>query len=315
MTCAGKKTTVAAGHQRRRSSSVVAGHERVKKKGSMVREENKQTPFLSDRVWLMFKGSRISSTHEDVLPVELLQRVQSLLPLKDAASTCILSKSWLRAWYTIPNLQFILPEPDEVFSSDENETKYKKLIHTTLERYHKDNIPIESFHLQLRLFKDNLKDAENWIRLVVSKSCLKDLSLNIRVHNDDSLTLPNELFSSQNLITINVTNCIDIIPLRIGTNPVINYFCCSKGSLEDKILVPKPPNNCTTCGDPVDGLYCRPCAFVRKCLNEVIKKMMEWNKTDIKDVQLKNRYNGKWEALTSSWKSVLDTLPDLQLSV
>ncbi|GJR59655.1 hypothetical protein Tco_1501817 [Tanacetum coccineum] len=45
-------------------------------------------------------------------------------------------------------------------------------------------------------------------------------------------------------------------------------FCCSKGGLEDKILVPKPPQNCETCGDPVDGLYCRPCAFVRKCLNE-----------------------------------------------
>ncbi|GKA22788.1 hypothetical protein Tco_0708750 [Tanacetum coccineum] len=49
---------------------------------------------------------------------------------------------------------------------------------------------------------------------------------------------------------------------------------CSKGSLEDKILVPipdssqRPPQNCTTCGDPVDGLHCRPCAFVRKCLNE-----------------------------------------------
>ncbi|GKA11355.1 hypothetical protein Tco_0690788 [Tanacetum coccineum] len=52
-------------------------------------------------------------------------------------------------------------------------------------------------------------------------------------------------------------------------------FCCSKGGFEDKILVPKtpyssqrPPQNCATCGDPVDGLYCRPCAFVRKCLNE-----------------------------------------------
>ncbi|GKE93559.1 hypothetical protein Tco_1574654, partial [Tanacetum coccineum] len=42
--------------------------------------------------------------------------------------------------------------------------------------------------------------------------------------------------------------------------------------------------------------------------NLVIRKMMECNKTDIKDVQLKTRYNGKWEALTSSWKSVLDTL-------
>ncbi|GJU14259.1 hypothetical protein Tco_1142225 [Tanacetum coccineum] len=45
-------------------------------------------------------------------------------------------------------------------------------------------------------------------------------------------------------------------------------FCCSEGDLEDKILVPKPPQNCATCGDPVDGLNCRPCAFVRKCLNE-----------------------------------------------
>ncbi|GJU09464.1 hypothetical protein Tco_1131860 [Tanacetum coccineum] len=45
-------------------------------------------------------------------------------------------------------------------------------------------------------------------------------------------------------------------------------FCCSKGSLEDKILVPKPLQNCATCGNPVDGLYCRHCVFVRKCLNE-----------------------------------------------
>ncbi|GJS54879.1 hypothetical protein Tco_0628241 [Tanacetum coccineum] len=43
---------------------------------------------------------------------------------------------------------------------------------------------------------------------------------------------------------------------------------CSKGSLEDKILVPKSPQNCATCGNPVDGLYCQSCAFVRKCLNE-----------------------------------------------
>ncbi|GJR89563.1 hypothetical protein Tco_0213574 [Tanacetum coccineum] len=32
-------------------------------------------------------------------------------------------------------------------------------------------------------------------------------------------------------------------------------FCCSKGGLEDKILVPKHPQNCATCGNPVDGLY------------------------------------------------------------
>ncbi|GJU44399.1 hypothetical protein Tco_1201665 [Tanacetum coccineum] len=58
---------------------------------------------------------------------------------------------------------------------------------------------------------------------------------------------------------------------------------CSKGSLEDKILVPvpdssqRPPQNCATCGDPDDGLYFRPCAFVRKCLNEGWYKIHDEN--------------------------------------
>ncbi|GJX27360.1 hypothetical protein Tco_0233656 [Tanacetum coccineum] len=45
-------------------------------------------------------------------------------------------------------------------------------------------------------------------------------------------------------------------------------YCCSKGGLVDKIIRERPPQHCATCGDPVDGMYCRPCAFVRKCLNE-----------------------------------------------
>ncbi|GJR35490.1 hypothetical protein Tco_1211174 [Tanacetum coccineum] len=52
-------------------------------------------------------------------------------------------------------------------------------------------------------------------------------------------------------------------------------FCCSKGGLEDKILVPKPPQNCATCGNPVDGLNCRSCAFVRKCLNEAEERFLK----------------------------------------
>ncbi|GJY22134.1 hypothetical protein Tco_0394700 [Tanacetum coccineum] len=46
---------------------------------------------------------------------------------------------------------------------------------------------------------------------------------------------------------------------------------CSKGSFEDKILVPKPSQNCATCGNPVDGLNFRSCAFVQKCLNEALQ--------------------------------------------
>ncbi|GKD43986.1 hypothetical protein Tco_1268631, partial [Tanacetum coccineum] len=31
----------------------------------------------------------------------------------------------------------------------------------------------------------------------------------------------------------------------------------------------RPPHNCPNCGDPVDGLYCRQCALLRKKLREI----------------------------------------------
>nr|GFA04179.1 hypothetical protein [Tanacetum cinerariifolium] len=46
---------------------------------------------------------------------------------------------------------------------------------------------------------------------------------------------------------------------------------CSKGSVEDKVLVPKPPKNCARCakcGHPVNGPYCQGCALLREKLEE-----------------------------------------------
>ncbi|GJZ09989.1 hypothetical protein Tco_0544748, partial [Tanacetum coccineum] len=55
----------------------------------------------------------------------------------------------------------------------------------------------------------------------------------------------------------------------------LNY-CCSKGGLEDKILVPKtpdssqrPPQDCVKYGNPVEGPNCQGCALWRKKLKEV----------------------------------------------
>nr|GEU79696.1 hypothetical protein [Tanacetum cinerariifolium] len=45
-------------------------------------------------------------------------------------------------------------------------------------------------------------------------------------------------------------------------------FCCSKGNVEDKILVPKHLKNCARCGHPVDGPYCQGCALLREKLEE-----------------------------------------------
>nr|GEV97208.1 hypothetical protein [Tanacetum cinerariifolium] len=43
---------------------------------------------------------------------------------------------------------------------------------------------------------------------------------------------------------------------------------CSKRSVEDKILVSKPPKNCARCGHPVNGSYCQGCTLLREKLEE-----------------------------------------------
>nr|GEU63130.1 hypothetical protein [Tanacetum cinerariifolium] len=54
-------------------------------------------------------------------------------------------------------------------------------------------------------------------------------------------------------------------------------YCCSKGSLMDKIicdlnktpdLSQRPPQNCPKCGNPVDGHYCQGCPLLRKKFKE-----------------------------------------------
>nr|GEZ33815.1 hypothetical protein [Tanacetum cinerariifolium] len=43
---------------------------------------------------------------------------------------------------------------------------------------------------------------------------------------------------------------------------------CSKGNVEDKILVPKPPKNYARCGHPVNGPYCQGSTLLREKLKE-----------------------------------------------
>nr|GFC30574.1 hypothetical protein [Tanacetum cinerariifolium] len=54
---------------------------------------------------------------------------------------------------------------------------------------------------------------------------------------------------------------------------------CSKGSVEDKILVPKPPKNCARCakcGHPINGPCCQGCALLREKLEEDLVSYLKY---------------------------------------
>ncbi|GJZ79564.1 hypothetical protein Tco_0644401 [Tanacetum coccineum] len=121
---------------------------------------------------------------------ELIHRIQLALPSKDAARTCILSKSWLHAWSTIPAIRFC-PSVDTL--EKQNQRKYMRWIKRTLLRYHWDNLPITSLDLQFSIHTA-FRSAYKLIMQAASKSSLKELHLTIL---DASFTLPDEIFSRQ----------------------------------------------------------------------------------------------------------------------
>ncbi|GJY23550.1 hypothetical protein Tco_0397208 [Tanacetum coccineum] len=63
---------------------------------------------------------------------------------------------------------------------------------------------------------------------------------------------------------------------------------CSKGSLEDKILVPIPDSSqrsfkiekfCLNCGDPIHGFHCQGCALIQKTFEEVLQDFQDTSKS------------------------------------
>ncbi|GKB95939.1 hypothetical protein Tco_0982076 [Tanacetum coccineum] len=74
--------------------------------------------------------------------------------------------------------------------------------------------------------------------------------------------------------------------------------CCSKGSLEDKILVsvpdsvltpPKMKNFGSQVKTPVHGLYCRQCALIRKTLEEVFQDFQDTSESSDDDINFVNK--------------------------
>ncbi|KAI3521671.1 hypothetical protein L1887_11143 [Cichorium endivia] len=164
----------------------------------------------------------------------LYHQIQSHLPVKEAARTSVLSKSWLHAWSTIPFLRF--PPTAAIYYDNEQDRKYmEEVVNRTMTRYLRDNIPIESIDLLIDLKnQESASLAEKWIRPLGIKCRLKRLSLGIFVGKTASLiTLPAEILSGQALTDIDIS-CSSIIGSQMNpvsmttTYPVINCVSLSR---------------------------------------------------------------------------------------
>ena len=173
----------------------------------------------------------------DYVPKELIHHIQSFLPPKDAARTCVLSKSWLHAWSTINTLRFVPPGHLTL----QDQIDYINCIDRTLLRYHNQNMSIECFHLHLDGIHNTsllLYPLENWFQALAAaftNSTLKELSLTMsgvkvvtNVNEFAWLTLPDAIFSYENLDILSLRaddirsdDLQTICRVRVNARPVI----------------------------------------------------------------------------------------------
>ncbi|KAL4582430.1 hypothetical protein LXL04_006979 [Taraxacum kok-saghyz] len=158
---------------------------------------------------------------------ELIQLIQSHLPVYERARTTVLSKSWQHAWSTNPDLSFPVVR-------GENSTE---LVDRTLKRYLRENISFEKLDLEIDINKWKFSLAEKLIGLIATKTCLKEFSLSVMssyLSYDNTFTLSDGLLLCENLTKIRVhgtrrreDNCVR---MTTSLHPVIK--CVSLRELD-----------------------------------------------------------------------------------
>ncbi|XP_049407611.1 putative F-box protein At1g49610 [Solanum stenotomum] len=123
----------------------------------------------------------------DILPECLIQKILCFLSYTEATRMRILSKTWLQAWSTLPNLDFTTNRWEGNTMVD-----YSQLVDTIMERYRKGKIPIERFEL-LENINDSHKDfyfplIDKWLDIALQNG-VKDLFLQFTSYPTPILTI------------------------------------------------------------------------------------------------------------------------------
>lgn len=160
----------------------------------LIFQKQREPPELPRKVETEL--DRISS-----LPAYVIDQILSQLSIRDAVRTSVLSRKWRYKWATIPLLVF----DSQCVSSSQDQTLVKnKLVNIVDHVLLLHNGPILKFKLSHRDLL-GVTDIDRWI-LHVSRSCIKEFVLEI--WKGQRYKVPSSLFSCQNLIHLELFNCL-----------------------------------------------------------------------------------------------------------
>ncbi|CAN7135575.1 unnamed protein product, partial [Brassica rapa subsp. narinosa] len=133
------------------------------------------------------------------LDENLILKILSLVPIKTAVSTSVLSKEWQSRWKSVPKLKF----NSEDYQSEHqtfSETVYKSLLSYEAE-------VLDSFHLSFGSDKPDAVDVVNWIKTA--------FALHLRTLVLEFLIYPYEV--DEFIFTSSLCTCDTLVTLKLGS--------------------------------------------------------------------------------------------------
>ncbi|XP_015158340.1 F-box/LRR-repeat protein At3g26922-like [Solanum tuberosum] len=156
----------------------------------------------------------------DLLPQCLIHKILCLHSFKRAAQLSILSKTWLQAWLTIPNLSYSLGYLEH---------NMKKVMDNIMERYRDGKIPIEKLDLSYSVYSNEVFPLFNkWLDIALQNG-VKDLVFRVPSHLT-SYPLPMlTILATKSLRELVLTGC-DLYCVSLSSG-VVNCYSLRKLSL------------------------------------------------------------------------------------